>query len=191
MLLQAPGVLAKSTGSSSPNITLYQYEICPFCNKVKAFLDYYKVGAPTLRRLERHAVLHILLLVPMPARAASHGTHKLCGSPRPPAATCSPAQVPYRTVEVNPLLKSELKWSEYRKVPVALVDGQQMNDSSEIITRLAADLQLKAAHQQPQPQQQQSSSSWRFWRRKAAPAAAAATSSAEAEDEERRYLSEA
>jgi microsomal prostaglandin-E synthase 2 len=26
-------------------ITLYQYEVCPFCCKVKAFLDYYKVWA--------------------------------------------------------------------------------------------------------------------------------------------------
>ena len=25
---------------SSPNITLYQYQICPFCNKAKALLDY-------------------------------------------------------------------------------------------------------------------------------------------------------
>lgn len=24
-------------------IILYQYEVCPFCNKVRAFLDYYKV----------------------------------------------------------------------------------------------------------------------------------------------------
>lgn len=26
------------------DITLYQYEVCPFCCKVKAMLDYYKVG---------------------------------------------------------------------------------------------------------------------------------------------------
>ena len=23
---------------------MYQYDVCPFCCKVKAFLDYYKVG---------------------------------------------------------------------------------------------------------------------------------------------------
>ena len=25
------------------DIILYQYEVCPFCNKVRAFLDYHKV----------------------------------------------------------------------------------------------------------------------------------------------------
>jgi len=34
-------------------------------------------------------------------------------------------QIPYRCVEVNPLTKAELKWSEYKKVPVILIDGQQ------------------------------------------------------------------
>ena len=24
-------------------VILYQYEVCPFCNKVRAFLDYHKV----------------------------------------------------------------------------------------------------------------------------------------------------
>ncbi len=26
-------------------VVLYQYEVCPFCNKVKAILDYHKVSA--------------------------------------------------------------------------------------------------------------------------------------------------
>ena len=29
-------------------VTLYQYDVCPFCNKVKAFLDYHEV--PVRRR---------------------------------------------------------------------------------------------------------------------------------------------
>lgn len=33
----AKGVLPKE-------LVLYQYEVCPFCCKVKAFLDYHKVG---------------------------------------------------------------------------------------------------------------------------------------------------
>ncbi|EFJ23495.1 hypothetical protein SELMODRAFT_103322 [Selaginella moellendorffii] len=61
-------------------VILYQYEACPFCNKVKAFLDYY--------------------------------------------------DVPYRIVEVNPLGKKEIAWSEYKKVPILMVDGEQMNDST-------------------------------------------------------------
>lgn len=73
-------------------IILYQYEVCPFCNKVRAFLDYHNL--------------------------------------------------PYRVVEVNPLTKAELKWSDYKKVPVILIDGkQQFNDSSAIISRLEADIQ--------------------------------------------------
>ncbi|KAI3981583.1 hypothetical protein MKX01_007503 [Papaver californicum] len=68
------------------DVVLYQYEACPFCNKIKAFLDYY--------------------------------------------------DVPYKVVEVNPISKKEIKWSEYKKVPILVVDGQQMVDSSEIIDTL-------------------------------------------------------
>ena len=42
---------------------------------------------------------------------------------------------------MNPLTKAELKWSEYKKVPVIVLDGsEQVNDSSLIISRLAAEL---------------------------------------------------
>eukprot|EP00897_Mesotaenium_endlicherianum_P005322 jgi/Mesen1/4818/ME000243S04000 len=61
-------------------VVLYQYEACPFCNKVKAYLDY--------------------------------------------------RSIPYRIVEVNPLGKKELKWSQYKKVPVIVVDNEQLNDST-------------------------------------------------------------
>ncbi|KAA8528767.1 hypothetical protein F0562_036122 [Nyssa sinensis] len=70
-----------------PNdVVLYQYEACPFCNKVKAFLDYY--------------------------------------------------DIPYKVVEVNPISKKEIKWSDYKKVPILVVDGEQMVDSSVIIDKL-------------------------------------------------------
>mmetsp|Transcript_27554 Transcript_27554/g.67740 ORF Transcript_27554/g.67740 Transcript_27554/m.67740 type:complete len:332 (-) Transcript_27554:246-1241(-) len=65
------------------DVTLYQYDVCPFCNKVKAMLDF-------------------------------HG-------------------IPYDVVEVNPLFKSEIKFSEYKKVPVVVIDGEQFNDSSVIM----------------------------------------------------------
>ncbi|CAN0906192.1 Prostaglandin E synthase 2 [Linum grandiflorum] len=68
------------------DLVLYQYEACPFCNKVKAFLDYYNI--------------------------------------------------PYKVVEVNPISKKEIKWSEYKKVPILTVDGEQMVDSSEIVSEL-------------------------------------------------------
>ncbi|XP_029959810.1 prostaglandin E synthase 2 [Salarias fasciatus] len=74
--------------SSGPlKLTLYQYKTCPFCSKVRAFLDY-------------------------------HG-------------------LPYEVVEVNPVMRQEIKWSAYRKVPILMVDGDvQLNDSSVIISSL-------------------------------------------------------
>jgi len=44
--------------------------------------------------------------------------------------------LPYKIVEVNPLGKKEIKWSDYKKVPILMVDGKQLNDSSAIIDKL-------------------------------------------------------
>jgi microsomal prostaglandin-E synthase 2 len=73
------------------DIVLYQYAICPFCNKVKAVLDFYGLR--------------------------------------------------YRTVEVNPLNKAELKdesaiQTDYRKVPLATIDGEIVTDSPVILRRV-------------------------------------------------------
>lgn len=67
-------------------VVLFQYQACPFCNKVAAFLDYY--------------------------------------------------DIPFKVVEVNPINKKEIKWSDYKKVPILTVDGQQLVDSSDIIDKL-------------------------------------------------------
>eukprot|EP00775_Hariotina_reticulata_P012596 gene12596-12728_t len=40
--------LPASAGHLPSNITLYQYEVCPFCCKVKAFLDYNKLPYHTI-----------------------------------------------------------------------------------------------------------------------------------------------
>ncbi|KAG7021654.1 Prostaglandin E synthase 2, partial [Cucurbita argyrosperma subsp. argyrosperma] len=46
--------------------------------------------------------------------------------------------VPYKVVEVNPFSKKEIKWwSEYKKVPILVVDGEQLVDSSAIIDQLS------------------------------------------------------
>lgn len=75
-------------------LVLYQYKTCPFCSKVRAFLDY-------------------------------HG-------------------LPYEIVEVNPVMRKEIKWSTYRKVPILMVDSQvQLNDSSVIISSLKTQLITK------------------------------------------------
>ncbi|KAG5840753.1 hypothetical protein ANANG_G00192010 [Anguilla anguilla] len=72
---------------TTPKLTLYQYKTCPFCSKVRAFLDY--------------------------------------------------SGLPYQIVEVNPVMRQEIKWSKYRKVPILMVDDTvQLNDSSVIISTL-------------------------------------------------------
>ncbi|XP_046814852.1 prostaglandin E synthase 2 [Vespa crabro] len=78
-------------------LTLYQYQTCPFCCKVRAFLDYYGIS--------------------------------------------------YDVVEVDPVLRREISWSSYKKVPILLVqvkDGYQpLNDSSMIISLLSSYMQDK------------------------------------------------
>lgn len=72
-------------------LVLYQYKTCPFCSKVRAFLDY-------------------------------HG-------------------LPYEIIEVNPVMRKEIKWSTYRKVPILMVDSEvQLNDSSVIISSIKTHL---------------------------------------------------
>jgi microsomal prostaglandin-E synthase 2 len=66
-------------------ITLYQYAVCPFCNKVRAYFDYHNI--------------------------------------------------PYNVVEVDPMGKKELVQfsKDYRKVPIAVINGNQVNGSGDII----------------------------------------------------------
>jgi microsomal prostaglandin-E synthase 2 len=63
------------------------------------------------------------------------------------AGACGGA-VPYRVVEVNPLYKGELAWSEYKKVPVVTVAGEQLNDSTNIMVTLSARM---GAHRSVRP----------------------------------------
>ncbi|KAG8011744.1 Prostaglandin E synthase 2 [Nibea albiflora] len=77
----------QTVSGGGPKLTLYQYKTCPFCSKVRAFLDYHRL--------------------------------------------------PYEIVEVNPVMRTEIKWSTYRKVPILMVDSEvQLNDSSVIISAL-------------------------------------------------------
>ena len=83
-------------GPGLRSVVLYQYDSCPFCNRVRAYLDY--------------------------------------------------ARIPYTVVEVNPLLKSELSWSgDYKKVPVAVINGVRVVDSTCIIDMLEMLLRRSAA----------------------------------------------
>ncbi|MGH0170964.1 UNVERIFIED_CONTAM: hypothetical protein FKN15_070121 [Acipenser sinensis] len=79
------GMQISESDTGDLRLTLYQYKTCPFCSKVRAFLDY-------------------------------HG-------------------LPYDIVEVNPVMRKEIQFSQYRKVPILLADdGEtlQLNDSSVI-----------------------------------------------------------
>ncbi|XP_005992142.1 prostaglandin E synthase 2 [Latimeria chalumnae] len=80
---------ANEHSGSDLQLTLYQYKTCPFCSKVRAFLDYH--------------------------------------------------ELPYEIVEVNPVMRKEIKFSTYRKVPILLADvgeSLQLNDSSVIISAM-------------------------------------------------------
>lgn len=97
ILLEKPPIPASRSiispvDSTNLDLTLYQYQSCPFCCKVRALLDYYGVS--------------------------------------------------YDIVEVNPVFRTEAKWSSYKKVPILLakVNGgyQPLNDSSMIISLIAS-----------------------------------------------------
>ncbi|XP_037517124.1 prostaglandin E synthase 2 [Rhipicephalus sanguineus] len=78
------------TEKTGLKITMYQYQTCPFCCKVRAFLDFYGI--------------------------------------------------PYNVIEVDPVLRQQLKFSDYKKVPILLVEEAgncwQINDSTVIISML-------------------------------------------------------
>jgi microsomal prostaglandin-E synthase 2 len=63
-------------------LTLYQFASCPFCNKVRTFLDYYGME--------------------------------------------------YKIVEVDPIFKKEIKFSEYRKVPIVVIQDIQVGECCPI-----------------------------------------------------------
>lgn len=71
--MKACGLFLPQLPTGDLQLTLYQYKTCPFCSKVRAFLDY-------------------------------HG-------------------LPYEIVEVNPIMRKEIKFSSYRKVPILLANA--------------------------------------------------------------------
>ncbi|CAI5449747.1 unnamed protein product [Caenorhabditis angaria] len=77
---------------SNLKLRLYQYETCPFCCKVRAFLDYYGFS--------------------------------------------------YEIVEVNPVTRSQIKFStDYKKVPIVRSGETNLTESSLIISQLATYIQ--------------------------------------------------
>ncbi|CAH1435441.1 unnamed protein product [Lactuca virosa] len=96
-----------NTNYAPKDVVLYQYQACPFCNKVKAFLEYY--------------------------------------------------DIPYKIVEVNPINKKEIKWSDYKKVPILMVDGEQMVDSTDIIDKMFQRMHPDSVSEDEETQK------WRGW----------------------------
>lgn len=89
-------------------IVAYMYHPCPFCTKVRMFMDYYKL--------------------------------------------------PYDKVEVDPLRKTQISFSAYKKVPIVLLNGVQINDSAAIVDTLYSLL--------PQEKQRPATTeeiTWRKW----------------------------
>lgn len=98
------------------SITLFVYETCPFCNKLRAYLDY--------------------------------------------------KGLPYVVVEVDPLMKGQLKWSkDYRKVPIAVVNGHQLNDSTNIVDQIEAVLARgkKEKMKGKEAEKDEEEKKWRNW----------------------------
>ena len=96
-----PPPIAKHITFDSPStenfpfkITLYQYVTCPFCCKVRAYLNYNRI--------------------------------------------------PYDIVEVNSVMRTETKWSTYKKVPIIVIENEQiqLNDSSVIISTIESYLRM-------------------------------------------------
>lgn len=128
------------------DITVYIYTPCPFCNKLMAFLDFAK----------------------LPYKAVEvGGGWPVCVIPQsdPDSNPQPPITVtrfrPRPSAQVDPLRKKEIAFSEYKKVPIAVVDGEQLNDSSEIITRLRTRLGPEQAARLAAPSSEEER--WRAW----------------------------
>jgi microsomal prostaglandin-E synthase 2 len=67
-------------------------------------------------------------------------------------------KIPYKVVEVNPISKKEIKWSDYKKVPILTVDGEQMVDSSVIIDSL-----FQKMHPEISKSEDDEETKWRKW----------------------------
>jgi microsomal prostaglandin-E synthase 2 len=104
----------KSRSRDVPEILFYRYTTCPFCGKVKAFMDVFGI--------------------------------------------------PHTCVEVEPMFKKEIKYSEYKKVPQLRFNvmghhGPYLVDSDQIIEALAP--LVGVGHQLKDPE----ISKWRGWAR--------------------------
>eukprot|EP01134_Creolimax_fragrantissima_P000274 CFRG0274T1 len=98
------------TAPAGVDVILYQYDPCPFCNKVRAYMDFHNIA--------------------------------------------------YKVVEVNPMGKKEMSFTDYKKVPLALINGVEIRDSVKIIDYLQA---LRVTKGEASVQRTESTEQWREW----------------------------
>lgn len=115
--------------STGLKLTLFQYQTCPFCCKVSILLQVsqqllslqFSSIISTMKKLIRLLQVRVLL--------DYYG-------------------IPYDIVEVDPVLRKEISWSSYKKVPILLskVEGgyQPLNDSSMIVSLISSYLNDKS-----------------------------------------------
>ncbi|CAJ1435299.1 unnamed protein product [Effrenium voratum] len=104
--------LARVAKKQPQSLEMFRYTTCPYCGKVKAFLDYYRI--------------------------------------------------PHETIEVEPMFKSQLAPSEYKKLPQLRfggADGAWLVDSDGIVDTLAPLLGIERQLKDPEVQR------WRGWAR--------------------------
>ncbi|CAI5971526.1 unnamed protein product [Closterium sp. NIES-65] len=100
-----------------------------------AFLDYYDIPHHVVEVNPWEVDCRLLTCFSSPCRLNSRPLLLVAFFP-PTTAFLDYYDIPYRVVEVNPVGKKELKWSPYKKVPVLVVNGESLVDSSAIISEL-------------------------------------------------------
>lgn len=100
----------------------------------------------TMRRLQNNVAIcspDVLQSEPFsaPIPKISLYQYKICPFCHRVKACLDFLKIDYETTEVNPLTKSELSFSkEYKKVPVAVIDGELIGDSALIMEKLVKTL---------------------------------------------------
>lgn len=107
--------MANCAQGKRPSVELYQYAICPFCHKVRAVLDYFKVPYDAVE------------VNPLTKKELS----ACCALP---VACLSLAMfvIPYGMYSCVATEFSE----SYKKVPISIINGETINDSGVIVQRL-------------------------------------------------------
>ena len=128
-----PAQAATATATASPllDVTVYQYQICPFCTKVKTFLDFVHVPYSTIevnpvsKKEIKVSVSLYVYKYPEPLRTPSH-----------PHSHCRDIALPPLPPPLLLIQGLETYKQGHTKVPVVMVDGQETVESNAIVFML-------------------------------------------------------